>query len=329
LATTRTTAAAELAAELQITEAEVGAALAKRGFQDQSGLLTPRQADRIRADYGGARARPAGKLRVYELAKELGRTNKETIDLAQSIGLDLKSHSSTIPGRQADELRRRFSRQELEQVPALTWTSNLAGDEDRLLLAISSIESFLRVIEAALETDLPEQTARTLESDQVMLSQLIRHPDPPVVAIYSVMLDAWTQLKGLPAIKAMLDPRASDSSLPRDALEQVQDSIGTLIADVDSLAIEPSSDNLSALVSTLRSVGDAVVSATPTESHTLAAELRRSARDGLTGGTKTLVERVVGQVVPAAIAVAIAAGATALPTPLGTLIRAIVSLLAS
>ncbi len=47
------------------------------------------------------------KIRVYELAKELGMTNKETVDLSVSLGIGIKSHSSSIEDAQADRVRRK------------------------------------------------------------------------------------------------------------------------------------------------------------------------------------------------------------------------------
>lgn len=47
------------------------------------------------------------KIRVYELAKELGMTNKETVDLAVTLGIGVKSHSSSIEDAQADRVRRK------------------------------------------------------------------------------------------------------------------------------------------------------------------------------------------------------------------------------
>ncbi|NDH24143.1 MAG: hypothetical protein EBY49_09410 [Actinobacteria bacterium] len=38
-------------------------------------------------------------IRVYELARELGMTNAETLDLAESLGIGVKSHSSSIVSR--------------------------------------------------------------------------------------------------------------------------------------------------------------------------------------------------------------------------------------
>ena len=65
------------------------------------------------------------KIRLHELAKELGMTNKETLDLAVALGIGVKSHSSSIEEAQADRVRRRAERdglirpeQPVEEKPA-------------------------------------------------------------------------------------------------------------------------------------------------------------------------------------------------------------------
>jgi predicted RNA-binding protein YlxR (DUF448 family) len=49
-------------------------------------------------------------IRLHELAKELGMTNKETLDLSVALGIGVKSHSSSIEEPQADRVRRRAQR---------------------------------------------------------------------------------------------------------------------------------------------------------------------------------------------------------------------------
>ena len=39
---------------------------------------------------------------MHELAKELGLTNKETLDLCETLGIGVKTHSSSIEDAQAD-----------------------------------------------------------------------------------------------------------------------------------------------------------------------------------------------------------------------------------
>ena len=57
----------------------------------------------------------AKKIRVYELARELGLTNKEALDLCESLGIGVKSHSSSIEDAQADRVRRRADREGLRR----------------------------------------------------------------------------------------------------------------------------------------------------------------------------------------------------------------------
>jgi len=56
------------------------------------------------------------KIRVYELARELGISNKETLDLCEALGIGVKSHSSSIVDAQADRVRRKAEREGLGTV---------------------------------------------------------------------------------------------------------------------------------------------------------------------------------------------------------------------
>src|SRR5205807_9787287 len=49
------------------------------------------------------------------LARELGLTNKETLDLCASLGIGVKSHSSSIEDAQADRVRRKAEREGLKR----------------------------------------------------------------------------------------------------------------------------------------------------------------------------------------------------------------------
>ncbi|MEC8815636.1 MAG: translation initiation factor IF-2 N-terminal domain-containing protein, partial [Actinomycetota bacterium] len=50
---------------------------------------------------------------MYELARELGMTNAEVLDLCESLGIGVKSHSSGIVEAQADRARRKAQREGL------------------------------------------------------------------------------------------------------------------------------------------------------------------------------------------------------------------------
>lgn len=51
------------------------------------------------------------KIRVHELATELGLTNKEALDLCAGLGMDVKTQSSGIEEAQADRARRKAHRE--------------------------------------------------------------------------------------------------------------------------------------------------------------------------------------------------------------------------
>src|SRR5665647_22583 len=48
------------------------------------------------------------KIRVHELAKELGIPSKEMVDTLQNLGLDIKNHMSTMEESQASWVRKRL-----------------------------------------------------------------------------------------------------------------------------------------------------------------------------------------------------------------------------
>jgi translation initiation factor IF-2 len=51
---------------------------------------------------------PGGKIRVYELARELGLNNKDLLALLEKEGFEVRSHSSTIEAEDADLIRKQI-----------------------------------------------------------------------------------------------------------------------------------------------------------------------------------------------------------------------------
>ena len=54
------------------------------------------------------------KKRLYEIAKELGKTSKEVVEKAQSLGFEVKSHASGLEADQAKRLVESFSAKQVE-----------------------------------------------------------------------------------------------------------------------------------------------------------------------------------------------------------------------
>ena len=49
------------------------------------------------------------KLRVHELAKEIGRQNKEVMNYLKTRGLDIKSHMSMVEEPWISEVKNKFN----------------------------------------------------------------------------------------------------------------------------------------------------------------------------------------------------------------------------
>src|SRR3954464_2960759 len=59
------------------------------------------------------------KIRVYELARELGVENQVVLDLAEQLKIGVKSHSSSIDDPSADRVRRLADAEGLRRDPVV------------------------------------------------------------------------------------------------------------------------------------------------------------------------------------------------------------------
>lgn len=56
-----------------------------------------------------------GKIKIYELAKELNLTSKEVIEKANKLGIEAKTHMSTIDETQAKKIKEQFIKKSAEK----------------------------------------------------------------------------------------------------------------------------------------------------------------------------------------------------------------------
>ena len=49
-----------------------------------------------------------GKIKIHELAKELGLSSKEVLDKAKELGIEVASHLSNIEDEQANSIRKAY-----------------------------------------------------------------------------------------------------------------------------------------------------------------------------------------------------------------------------
>ena len=49
-----------------------------------------------------------GKIKIHELAKEIGMASKDVLEKAKSLGIDVASHLSNVTDEQATEIRNAY-----------------------------------------------------------------------------------------------------------------------------------------------------------------------------------------------------------------------------
>ena len=55
-----------------------------------------------------------GNKKIYELAKELNKTNKEIIEIANKLGMDVKSHLNSITEEEANKIVLSLKKKEIK-----------------------------------------------------------------------------------------------------------------------------------------------------------------------------------------------------------------------
>ena len=56
-----------------------------------------------------------GKIKIHELAKELKVENKEVIEVANKLGLNVTSHLNAIEEKDADKIRSNFKKKDKKE----------------------------------------------------------------------------------------------------------------------------------------------------------------------------------------------------------------------
>ena len=50
-----------------------------------------------------------GKMKIHELAKEIDKTSKEIITVAQELGIEAKSHMSSLEDKDIEKIKNKLS----------------------------------------------------------------------------------------------------------------------------------------------------------------------------------------------------------------------------
>ena len=159
----------------------------------------------------------AKNLRVHELAKELGLTNTEAVDLCAVLGIPVKSHSSSLNEAYSDMMRRRAHRDGLvrdEQPPEpekLETAKKVAAKK----AAVSSAEVAAPVPAVEASTPVAETPAPIIAEPAVEVVPVVAISAPaPVteVAVVEAPVAVEPPAPVADVVAAVVEPKATISS---------------------------------------------------------------------------------------------------------------------
>ena len=213
-------------------------------------------------------------IRVYELAREMGMTNAEMLDLCISLGIGVKSHSSGMVEAHADRARRKADREGLRRDVQPEDPAKLAKsakskakeaepvDESPVDSAAPSVEEPAvaepappaAVVEAVVAPDpvaidevasaadsepVVAEVAPVADSEPVMAEEVVAEPEPEPVAPRRVITS--TGSAGPPRKIAEPDPALAQPDVeptPRDDGPTVPD-LAARVIDPDATPVPP------------------------------------------------------------------------------------------
>ena len=176
----------------------------------------------------------AKNMRVHELAKELGMTNGEAVDLARTLGVPVKSHSSSLNEAYADMIRRRAVRDGLtrpeqpeEAKPAKKAAAAKKSSTDEATPAAESAPTEGDgPAPASTETAPPERTIAeppavepVVADRDIAPAAAVAAPEPPAPTVSSAPISSATISS--PTAPTITPPEVADVPTPTPVAEPV------------------------------------------------------------------------------------------------------------
>ncbi|MFM8605532.1 MAG: translation initiation factor IF-2 N-terminal domain-containing protein, partial [Cyanobium sp.] len=91
----------------------------------------------------------SGKVRIYELSRDLGLDNKDVLDAAEKLRIAARSHSSSISDDEADRIRALISRGNGGKPAPASGGSAAAGTAGKAILSVKKAAAEPAVVKPA------------------------------------------------------------------------------------------------------------------------------------------------------------------------------------
>jgi len=128
----------------------------------------------------------AGKMRVHELAKELGKTSREIVALLNEMGIPVLSHANTIDEEAIEKIREKISISK-KPITKLIKKKELEEKEDKCVV----IKSEIPIEEERAETITVMPEAEKKQEEIIEISQKPPIYTDPFIDYSPAVLDSY------------------------------------------------------------------------------------------------------------------------------------------
>ena len=120
----------------------------------------------------------SGKIRIYELSRDLNLDNKDVLDAAKKLSIPVKSHSSSISDLDADKIKNSLSASGKKKIGSAPQNKQASGKE--ILSLKKAVGSPSKPPKPNKEKSNPENKASTLKNKPSSPKpEITKLPTPP------------------------------------------------------------------------------------------------------------------------------------------------------
>jgi len=169
------------------------------------------------------------KLRVYELARELGVESKEVLERARDLGIEVKTASSGVDDEAAELVRMSFAEEAGDTAPATA-----AVEEETSPAEVEAAEPKEGAVAAEPTPEEPEGREQPDEADEITIVEV---PRGATVAEFADTIGRPTA----DVVRALLvrgQAAGAGDPMPTEAMEEIAEAFGVIV-DITEPAEEP------------------------------------------------------------------------------------------
>ncbi len=165
----------------------------------------------------------SGKIRIYELSKDLSLDNKDVLDAARKLAIAAKSHSSSISSLEATQIK-----DFLKKSNGVDQKNKTSRKLDKEILSVK------KSLPKNQKPEIKQNTPAQLENSSSNLNVPLKPNQTPIKSKNSTITNDKKVLKSKPPVKQQITPPVKPNQpLPPKPRQEVKPTIAKLVAKTE------------------------------------------------------------------------------------------------